>query len=145
MRINVGETLAASAVIGFGLLAVLLSSEYPLGTLSQMGAGYFPMLLGVITILIGIATLLEVRHSDAPPPEIPWRAFGLVFAGMLAWAFLAESFGLVPACVALITLTSLARPPVRLRTVLFTSVVASALSVLIFINGFDLPLHAFRW
>jgi putative tricarboxylic transport membrane protein len=143
MRINVGETLAASAVIGFGLLAVLLSSEYPLGTLSQMGAGYFPMLLGVITILIGIATLMAVRHSDAPPPEVPWRAFGLVFAGMLAWALLVESLGLVAASFVLIALVSLARPPVRPKTVLLTALVASVFSVLIFIYGLDMPLHAF--
>lgn len=145
MRLNIGETLAASAVIGFGALAILLSSEYPLGTLEQMGPGYFPMLLGVLTILIGIATLLDVRHSQAPPPEIPWRAFGLVFLGMLAWAFLAENFGLVPASFALIALASLARPPVRLTTVLITSALASALAVAVFIYGFDLPLHAFRW
>jgi putative tricarboxylic transport membrane protein len=96
-------------------------------------------------MVLGGVTLFGVLRSDAPSPEVPWRAFFLVFLGVFAWAALAERFGLVPACVALLVLTSLARPPVRPLTLVLTTVIVTAGAVVIFIGGFRLPLHAIRW
>lgn len=145
MKINVGESITAGAIIAFGAAVAYFGSSYPVGTLGQMGPGYFPVALGVITALIGLATLLEVLKSDATPPEVPWRSAMLVFAGIVAWALTAERFGLVIASFAVVTLTAIARPPVNIVVTLVTAVIASAASVLVFIYGFGLPLRAFNW
>lgn len=145
MKINVGETITAGAIVAFGIFMLYLGSSYSMGSLSQMGPGYFPVMLGALTALIGVATLFEVRRSSSPMPEIPWRGAAFVLAGLLAWALTAERFGLVPATFAVIILSNLARPPVRIFATAMTAVIASAMSVLVFIYGFALPLRAFNW
>lgn len=145
MKINIGESVAALAVVLFGGIIAYFGSRYAVGTIDRMGPGYFPVVLGIVTMIIGLATLLEVRKSDAPAPEVPWRAFFFVFAGVLAWALLAERAGLVPASLAVIVLASLARPPVKMTTMILTAILASAGAVLLFIHGFGLPLRAVAW
>lgn len=145
MQFNVGETITAAAIIAFGLLMLYLGSSYPIGSMSQMGPGYFPVVLGAITALAGLATLLEVRKSDAEAPHIPWGPAALLLAGLLVWGLTAERFGLVPATFAVIFMSSLARPPVRIVPTVLIAVIASVASIIVFIHGFALPLRAFNW
>jgi hypothetical protein len=145
MKFNVGESITAAAIIAFGVFMLALGSSYSMGSMSEMGPGYFPVLLGIITALVGLVTLLSVWRSDAPVPDIPWAPAGLILASILAWALMAERLGLVPATFSVVILSSLARPPVRILPVLLMSAIASAASVLVFIHGFTLPLKAFNW
>jgi hypothetical protein len=110
-----------------------------------MGAGYFPVLLGFVTIIFGSATLLEVRHSPNPPPKIPWRPFVCVFSAILIWSLLVERIGLFPSSVLLVIIGSLGRSKINMRAMILTAVLASAAAVLIFIEGFSLPLRAVAW
>lgn len=145
MRINVGESLAALAIVVFAGGMAYIGSSYPRGTLGSMGAGYFPMMISLATAAIGLAALAQVAFSSAPAPKILWRPALLALAAMLAWAMLAERLGLVPASIALILLASLAQPPLRIRGAIITAVLASAVAVAIFVYGFGLPLHPLKW
>jgi hypothetical protein len=142
---NKPEVAVAAAIILFGLVMALIGSSYGVGTLQEMGTGYFPVLLGAVTVFFGVATLLEVRRSDSPPPEIPWRAFIFVFAAILVWSLLVERVGLFPSSVLLVILGSLGRTRLRMKSMVLTALIAAAASVLIFIEGFSLPLHAIAW
>ncbi len=144
-QMNKPEVAVAAAIILFGLVMGLIGSSYGVGTLQEMGTGYFPVLLGVVTVLFGVATLLEVRRSDSPAPEIPWRAFFFVFLAILIWTLLVERVGLFPSSVLLVILGSLGRTRLRIKSMLLTAFIAAAVSVLIFIEGFSLPLRAIAW
>jgi len=39
--------------VAFGILAIVLARNYPLGSALRMGPGYFPTYLGAIMIVIG--------------------------------------------------------------------------------------------
>jgi hypothetical protein len=145
MKLNIGESITAGAVIVFGAVMAYLGSLYPLGSLNQMGPGYFPVMLGAVTVLLGLATLVEVHRSDTPAPDVPWGSAALILAGILVWAMTAERFGLVPATFALVFLSSMARPPIRIVPTLVMAAIASVASVLVFLYGFALPLRAFNW
>jgi hypothetical protein len=145
MKVNFGETITAGAIVGFGVLALVLGSSYPLGSLSQMGPGYFPVMLGAFTVLIGLATMLQVRGSSTPSPVVYWLPAFLVLASIVAWALTAERFGLVPATFASVVLSRCAKPPVRIVPTLGLAALASAACVLVFVNGFSLPLQPFKW
>ncbi len=145
MRINVGESLAALAIVVFAGAMAYIGSSYPRGTLGAMGAGYFPMMISLATAAIGLVVLASVAFSAAPAPTILWRPALLALASMLAWAVLVERFGLVPASVALILLASVAQPPFRMWSAIITAVLASAAAVAIFVYGFDLPLRPLKW
>ena len=39
--------------IAFGLAALIIGSDYPLGAAARMGPGYFPRTLGILLITLG--------------------------------------------------------------------------------------------
>jgi Tripartite tricarboxylate transporter TctB family len=145
MKLNKSECAVAVCIIIFGAVMAYFGSFYGIGSLQDMGAGYFPVLLGFVTIFFGIATLLEVRHSQNPPPKIPWRAFVCVFSAILIWSLLVERIGLFPSSVLLVIIGSLGRSKITMRAMILTALLASAASVLIFIEGFSLPLRVVAW
>ena len=49
------DFFAGLIFIGFGLVAVIIGSNYSLGTAARMGPGYFPRILGILLILLGAA------------------------------------------------------------------------------------------
>lgn len=144
-KVNKWETLAALLVFFFGAAMAYWSSSYPVGTVARMGPGYFPFVLGLLSMALGILTVFEVRSSDAPAPDIPWRAFVFVFSGIVVWALTVERFGLLPSSVALIVICSFGRPPLRIWTTVLTAGIVSVVAVVIFIKGFDLPLQIVKW
>lgn len=144
-KANRWETLTALVIVLFGAAMAYWGSTYPVGTVARMGPGYFPLLLGLLSMALGILTIFEVRSSDATAPEIPWRAFLFVFSGIVAWALTVERFGLLPSSVALIVICSFGRPPLRIWTTVLTAGIVSVGAVVIFIEGFDLPLQVVKW
>lgn len=145
MTLNKSECAVAACIIIFGAVMAYFGSFYGIGSLQDMGAGYFPVLLGVVTVFFGIATFLEVRHSPNPSPEVPWRAFVCVFSAILIWSLLVERIGLFPSSVLLVIIGSLGRRKINTRAMVLTALLASAAAVLIFIEGFSLPLRAVSW
>lgn len=145
MNLNKSESAVAACIIVFGAVMAYLGSFYGIGSLQNMGAGYFPVLLGFVTVIFGIATLLEVRHSPNPSPKIPWRAFVCVFSAILILSLLVERIGLFPSSVLLVIIGSLGRSKINMRAMALTALLASAAAVLIFIEGFSLPLRAVIW
>ena len=144
MKLNKSECAVAACIIIFGAVMAYFGSFYGVGSLQNMGAGYFPVLLGFVTIFFGIATLLEVRHSPNPFPKIPWRPFVCVFSAILIWSLLVERIGLFPSSVLLVIIGSLGRK-INMRAMILTALLASAAAVLIFIEGFSLPLRVVAW
>ena len=144
MTLNKPESVVAACIIIFGAVMAYFGSFYDIGSLQNMGAGYFPVLLGFVTIFFGIATLLEVRHSPNPFPKIPWRPFVCVFSAILIWSLLVERIGLFSSSVLLVIIGSLGRK-INMRAMVLTALLASAAAVLIFIEGFSLPLRVVAW
>jgi hypothetical protein len=142
---NIGGQTVAAAVFLFGVMMSYGASRYEVGDLSNMGPGYFPVLMGTLLALVGLLNLTATWHSNESAPDVPWMAFLLVFGGIFVWALLVERVGLFPASVALIVLTSLARRPVNPFQIATTAVAGSLLSALVFIYGFGLPLKIFVW
>jgi putative tricarboxylic transport membrane protein len=142
---NIGGRAVAVAVLLFGVAMSYVASHYHVGDLSNMGPGYFPVLIGILLAVVGLINLTANFHDEESAPDVPWLAFLLVFGGILVWAFLVERVGLFAASVALIVMTSLARRPLNPVQIVTTAVIGSLLSALVFIYGFGLPLKIFVW
>ncbi len=50
---------------------LLLSLQLPIGTISRVGPGAFPVLVGALGLVMSIAGLLGVRTAGATPPAAP--------------------------------------------------------------------------
>lgn len=82
----------------FGCLTAALSLQYPLGTVAAMGPGMFPLILGIVLAIIGLAILaksLLVKGEEIR--SLPFWPAILITLSLLVFAFLVLSVGLVAA------------------------------------------------
>lgn len=133
--------------LAFGAVAVGGGSRYPMGTISDMGPGYFPVLLG--GLLVGLAAILIGRSFRAPPVRIghiAWRPILLVSLASAAFALTVRPLGLMPALTISSLIAALADPANRLRTALILALLLAAGCSLIFVTllGQPIPLLG-RW
>lgn len=133
--------LPALSLAAVGLVAVLIGRHYPLGSLTAMGPGFLPVLLGVL--LLVLAALLLWREVAQHPALPPLRPLLCVTAGMLGWALLADRFGFFPAALVQLGLSALALPQAERRVDLLVAVLLSVVAYLLFVRVLGLPLPAF--
>ena len=132
--------------IAFGILAIVVSRGYFMGTLFHMGPGYFPTYLGAIMIVIGAITAgTAFRVEGKEVGRWGWRPLLWLSAAFAAFGLLIEEAGFVLALLALIVASSLAGRDTR---PLELAVLIAALitgSVALFIYGLELPYRLFPW
>jgi hypothetical protein len=139
------KTTGAGCVIAIGALAVWEASRYPVGELTHMGPGYFPIVLGVLMMAVGLVLLVQSAGAEPSEASVRLRPALAVFGGIAAFGFLLERTGVVPAVLALVLISSLAEDRVRPVLVLVLSAALSAIAVGLFMYGLGMPLRAFRW
>lgn len=147
MKIRSQEDFWAGLMfIGFGIVAVVVARDYPMGTAMRMGPGYFPTYLGAIIIVIGaIMSGLAFRVEGEGIGRWGWRALLWLSAAFAAFGVLIEGAGFVLALLALIIASSLAGRDTRpLELVVLIAVLISG-SVALFIYGLELPYRLFPW
>lgn len=155
--LNRRDSVAGLVFMLFGVAAAVGATAYPLGSAMRMGAGYFPLLLGVVLALLGAAVLLRSVHlgeggegGDGREAEtslaatLRWRPALCVGAGVVAFAVLAPRQGLLLSIVVMTLLSGLASEGgaagVRARELLGLSAVLAAFGVAVFSFGLGLPL-----
>ena len=65
------DHLAGATVVALGLLVIALSGDLPVGNLSMPGAGFLPMLVAVLIIILGAALFFRARESRSYS-ELGW-------------------------------------------------------------------------
>ena len=113
---NLLDVAAGLGIVVLCAAAVWSASSYGLGSARRMGAGYFPVALGLIGILLGLAlTVRAVRHPRTRGPSIPLRRLLCIPAAFLLFALLIEPAGLLITILLTTLLASLADPDSRLH------------------------------
>jgi hypothetical protein len=131
-----------------GLLFVLLSRQYTLGTAAKMGPGYFPTILGGLMALLGLGIMLPAFAKRSPELRVPKIEFKMVFLVLLAVAVYAATLpklGFIVALFLLILISSTASHEFKLRTTLIASVVLLGFSWLVFVKGLELQFPFLPW
>jgi hypothetical protein len=124
----------------FGLCAVLMGRDYPMGTARQMGAGYFPVVLGALLVLFG--SVISVRSLVAAGEkleDIGLRPLLLVLLAIGAFAVSVDSMGIVAATILMTVIGAAASPESRWREVVVLTLALLGLSVGAFAYGLGLP------
>lgn len=130
-------------IVAFGCYVVYAGLSLPIGSMGRIGPGFFPIGLGVIIAVLGVASLFD-RADTMPCGTFNFFSLFLVGLAILAFALLLETAGLFPAIAALVLLTCLAgRERVSLTVVLGTIGGLCAAGYFIFISALQLPLDPF--
>ena len=129
-----------------GLLAVVLSQNYPFGSALRMGPGYFPTVLGGIMTAFGLYILVRGLIKGGKI-EGEWAIRPLILAvlGIVAFGFLMERLGMVPALLAMFFISAFGGPEFKFKEVLILFVVMTFAACGVFIYGLGLPYRLFWW
>ena len=127
--------------VAFGVFAIIIARNYPLGTAARMGPGYFPRLLGILLIVLGAAlSLIALRGRGTPLPGWKWRPVSIVLLSVVAFGLVLTHVGLVLSTIGLIVVASTASREFRLRESVISGILLAALSVGVFVIGLKLQL-----
>ncbi len=139
------DFLSGVMFIAFGLVALYFGRNLQMGTTVRMGPGYVPHMLAYIMLALGgiiavVALLTPGEITEAPK----WKPITMVTVGIVCFALLFESAGLIPALVVLILIASLGGDEFKLTEVLFNMVVLSILCIAVFKVGLSMNISVIR-
>jgi len=142
------EFLSGLLLIGFGSGALLIARNYRMGTAFRMGPGYFPVVLALLLIAIGIVVALSAfRSGEGKVPRVAWRPLFVVTGATALFGLIINGAGLLLTTLALVVASRLARPGYPWLETAILSVALSALCAGIFHFGLriQMPLLPTWW
>ena len=132
--------------IGLGILAVVLSRDYPMGSANRMGPGYFPTVLGCILAVLGVLiAALSVKVEGEGIEPFAYRPMILVSVAFAIFGWSIDHVGFIPALFALIVVSAASGREFKWGEVLIMSVVLITGSWAVFVWGLNLPFQLFGW
>jgi Tripartite tricarboxylate transporter TctB family len=142
---------AGALLILIGLSTVYQSSRYDVGTLAEVGPGFFPMVMGVILAGCGIAiafnqsTVADDEHDAETLGRPEWRGWYCILGGVLAFILLAHSGGLFPATFACVFISAMGDRTMKVRNAAVLALSISVFGVLLFHYALKVQLQPFAW
>ena len=128
------------ATIGFAFAIIVKVYDYPMGTGSRMGPGYFPYVLGIMMGILGIVVIVQAVLSEGPPvAKFAWRPLIWVLSAFVIFGLTAKWAGLVIAIVLLVVISSYGGHEHRWKEAAISSVILAVSSVAVFVYGLKLP------
>ena len=127
--------------IGTGFL--VYSRALDIGTASRMGPGYFPIILSILMILLGLVIAglaLRGPTTEHSFGQVPWRGLLLLIGAVLFFGFVVRGLGLASAVLIVVLATAWASRYARLRSSLLLSIGLAAFCAVLFIRLLGLPL-----
>ncbi len=161
-RVRLGrDHIGGAVLLALGAAAVVAGVGYRMGTLRQMGPGFFPVVLGVLMALVGVAILAttplapKALDDDAPAvaseyahlsgPVVQWRGWACIVGGIAAFVVLAAHGGLVPASFVSVFVAAMGDRRNGVRDAALLALVMTAFGVVVFHFGLHLLLPLFAW
>jgi hypothetical protein len=131
-------------LIAIGAGALVIGRDYPFGTALRMGAGFFPLVLGVLLVLFGVFfTVRGLNSQDRIQGSWSVRALVILPLAFVVFGLLMQHAGFVPALFALIVGAAAAGTEFRLVEVLLLAAFLTAVCVAVFIWALGLPYPLF--
>jgi putative tricarboxylic transport membrane protein len=127
---------------GVAVSGIALSSRLDLGTPARMAAGFFPMWLSIVLLLLGAVVLLRSFFAPSEPVgEVNARPLIAVLSGVVVFSLVVERWGFALGGVLLIVLARLAGGRFRPIEVAILATALVGASAFIFLHSLKLPLH----
>ncbi|HRO61699.1 MAG TPA: tripartite tricarboxylate transporter TctB family protein [Burkholderiaceae bacterium] len=142
MRIrNKQDFWAGVMFIAIGGAFAGFAQQYEFGSGSRMGPGYFPTLLGVLLLVLGIiVSWASTGHSQPEThiAKIGWRELILILGAVALFGITLSSLGMVVAVALMVLVSALANYEFKLKETLVLIVVLLIMSYLLFVVALEL-------
>lgn len=127
--------------IVFGSGAWIISRDYGMGSAGKMGPAYFPTILGILLMVIGIISVLRsFLKSGSPIGVIAWKGLVLIVASTLLFGMIVRGAGLIIALPLLVIISALASARFSWKYSLAEAAAITVFCILVFIKGLGVPL-----
>lgn len=131
-----------------GLGTVLQGWTYRVGSVRNMGPGFFPVTLGVLLMLVGVAIACAANGAapkgrDQARPE--WRGWICITLSIVAFVVLGRYGGLVPATFAVVFISAMGDRQNSVKHALILSLVMVAVAVSVFWWALQVQFPLFQW
>lgn len=139
--------LCAAFFLGLGAFFAAESLALDLGTAFRMGPGYFPFILALLLMLLGIVILISaIREESDAIGHIAWRGIFLILPAPIFFGLTVRGLGFVPSIFLTSLIASFASQKMRLRTALVLAAGLTVFAVVVFSYALGLPFERFgRW
>jgi len=142
---------AGSLTVLLGAAVALDSTTYDLGTMTHMGPGMFPLMLGIVLTFVGVlifGTALATPLGDDEhilPKQKEWRGWFCILAGPILFIIFGEFFGMAPATFVCVFVSGLGDRTSTLKSSLALAAGVTFFGCLLFSYLLQLPFPIFRW
>jgi hypothetical protein len=124
-----------------GAAALFISRDYDMGTAVKMGPAYFPTILSVLLMVIGIISIVRsFLKSGSPIGVIAWRGLVLIVVSTLLFGMIVRRAGVIIALPLLVIVSSYASLRFSWKYTLAEAAVITIFCILIFLQGLGVPL-----
>lgn len=127
--------------LAIGLFFVVHSQAYQFGSAARMGPGFFPTMLGVLMILLGLlvtANAYSRNTAEDRLEKVGWRELALILVAITAFAIALPVLGMVPAIALLIGISGFASHEFRPLELTIETIVLLVMSYYVFVKGLSL-------
>ena len=139
------DFLSGVMFIAFGLAALYFGRNLQMGTTVRMGPGYVPHMLAYIMMGLGVIIVVLALLKPGEITEAPkWKPITMVTIGIVCFALLFETTGLIPALIVLILIASLGGDEFKITEVIFNIVVLAILCIIVFKVGLQMNISVLR-
>jgi hypothetical protein len=130
-------------VLGVGYVFYALI-DLDIGTAFNMSSGYFPVLLGSVLTLLGLAILVKSFQAERDSIKLPpFRAVAFIIVAPIVFGTTIRGFGLLGATALSTFVAGLASPRISIAGAAAIAIALSLFCVGVFIYGLGLNLPIF--
>jgi hypothetical protein len=139
------DVLAGAIFVLIGGAFVAGSLGYDRGTPLRMGPGWFPLAVGAIVVVLGLAIAIKglIAGEVITFGAIPWRALAVLPLAVVFFGFFVRRLGFVPTSMVTALLATLAGRRVRPLAAMAVAAGLTAAATLIFVVGLQLRIPWF--
>jgi hypothetical protein len=136
-------------VLTIGALAAYGGASYGLGTLDDMGPGFFPVAVGIILAILGAGmalrswSLVGPRQVTRATPE--WRGWVCILLGVLSFIVVGNFGGLLPASFSIVFISALGDRSSNVTKSLILAAIMTVICVVVFRWGLQLQFPLLQW
>jgi len=134
--------------IAFGVFFAGFARQYDMGTAARMGPAYFPTVLGLLLVAVGLfvgfqGLRTEDEHGHGAVDKFHFKPLALVLGGVVAFGVLLRPGGLLVALAGLIIISSLGSGEFKWKEIVPLSIGLAVLVLAVFIWGLGLTIPVY--
>jgi hypothetical protein len=145
------DLIGGAICVVLGIVVVAMGVRYGIGTLHEMGAGFIPVTIGVLLIVVGLGIALTpatrasanaVGHEGA---GFDPRGWACIIGGLVAFVVLGHWGGLIPAAFFSVFISAMGDRSNSPKSAAILAAIMTVIGVIVFHYFLSLRLPLFRW